>query len=88
MTVSFSGYLYLCFSMQRNCSGGVFGDNSGISFLISSLKKNICCGYSLDAPRRVPTTYFFMEILRKLSQNYHQILLLTIPLVCLISNIF
>ena len=40
-------------------------------FLI--LHKHICCGYSLE----VPTTYDFMEKLRKLSQN-HQIHLLNL----------
>ena len=45
------------------------------------LYKNLCCGYSLKVPQLgasngVSTLYFFMENWRKLSQNYHQILLL------------
>ena len=39
----------------------------------SVLQKNICCGYSLELPHQVPTTYFFMEKYGKLSLDYHQI---------------
>ena len=34
---------------EQCCQGRVFGDNLGIIFLF--LRKNICCGYSLEVPR-------------------------------------
>ena len=33
----------------------------------------------LEAPHQVPTTYLYVEKLRKLSQNYQQILLTASP---------
>ena len=52
-----------------------------LGYFFLFLHKHICCGYSLEAPRRVasneyPQHMFFMKNWRKLSQNYHQILLL------------
>ena len=39
------------------------------------LQKNICCGYSIEAPHQgasiEPTTYVFVENWRKLSKKYH-----------------
>ena len=50
----------------------------GCSFLF--LHKNIYCGYSLEAPHRGASNEYpqdiFMDTWRKLSHNYHQILLL------------
>ena len=59
---------------------GVFDDTSGIIFLISQ-KKNIRCGYSFEDPlqgtsEEYPQHIFFTENLRKLSQNYLQVLFL------------
>ena len=48
------------------------------------LHENICFGYSLEL---VPTTYVFMENWRKLSQNYHHILLLRKSFVRLHENV-
>ena len=50
----------------------------GLFFLL--LHKNICCRYSFEAPRQdasneYPQHIFFMKNWRKLSQNYHLILL-------------
>ena len=77
---------------QRECAGWsvlllfAYGENGfshdmaqlRVSFFIF-LKKNICCGYPLQAStsargfQLVPTTCVFMETKRKLSSNYHQV---------------
>ena len=44
------------------------------------LNKNVCCGYSLELPRRwVPTTYVFIENYRELFFNYQQISSSSVP---------
>ena len=53
-----------------------------LGYFFLFLHENICCGYSLEVPQQGISNeypqcmFFFMEKLEKLSQNYHQILLL------------
>ena len=72
--ISWSGNIYMfpcCASLQKNCLGGVFGDNSGI-FLSNFATKTYAVGSHLN------NTYhniFLMENCRNLSHYYHQKLL-------------
>ena len=48
-------------------------------FFFLFLQTNICCGYLIEAPRpgtsnEHPQHIFRMEKIRKISQNYHEIL--------------
>ena len=51
-----------------------------LGYFFLFLHKNICCGYSLEAAHQGASNEYqqpmFMENWRKLSYNYHQILLL------------
>ena len=59
---------------QKCCKGRIFGDNSGIIFIVLH-KKYIYCGYLLEVPQRgtsneYPQYMYFMEDY-KLSPNAH-----------------